>query len=129
MDGGCIICKGNICRSFRQPFGGEFYFTGALHINKLDFDSITGVEAGIMFCNYPTDNSTMDDIMSKIIGDPNFEFNMSQFDEFMEIFEFYKALCADFFDEDVEAADWNYDDYFAEKVKQAINEITNPLGA
>ena len=34
-----------------------------------------------------------------------------------------------FFDEDVEAADWNYDDYFAEKVKQAINEITNPLGA
>ena len=47
----------------------------------------------------------------------------------VELLPFYEALCADFFDEDVEAADWNYDDYFAEKVKQAINEITNPLGA
>ena len=33
------------------------------------------------------------------------------------------------FDEDVEAAEWNYDDYFAEKVKRAIKEITNPLDA
>jgi poly(3-hydroxyalkanoate) synthetase len=47
----------------------------------------------------------------------------------VELLPFYEALCADFFDEDVEAADWNYDDYFVEKVKQAINEITNPLGA
>jgi hypothetical protein len=46
-----------------------------------------------------------------------------------ELLSFYEDLCSDFFDEDVEAADWNYDDYFAEKVKQAINEITNPLGA
>jgi hypothetical protein len=47
----------------------------------------------------------------------------------VDLLPFYEALCSDFFDEDVEAADWNYDDYFAEKVKQAINEITNPLGA
>lgn len=45
----------------------------------------------------------------------------------VELLSFYEALCSEFFDEDVESAEWNYDDYFAEKVKQAIREITNPL--
>jgi hypothetical protein len=47
----------------------------------------------------------------------------------VDLLPFYEALCADFFDEDVEAAEWNYDDYFAEKVQRAIKEITNPLDA
>ena len=45
----------------------------------------------------------------------------------VDLLPFYEALCSEFFDEDVEAAEWNYDDYFADKVKQAIKEITNPL--
>ena len=45
----------------------------------------------------------------------------------VELLPFYEALCSEFFDEDIEAAEWNYDDYFIEKVKQAIKEITNPL--
>ena len=47
----------------------------------------------------------------------------------VDLLPFYEALCSDFFDEDVVAAEWNYDDYFAEKVKQAIKENTNPLDA
>ena len=47
----------------------------------------------------------------------------------VDLLPFYEALCSDFFDADVEAAEWNYDDYFAEKVKRAIKEITNPLDA
>ena len=47
----------------------------------------------------------------------------------VELLPFYEALCSEFFDEDIEAANWNYDDYFAEKVKQAIKEVTNPLDA
>lgn len=38
---------------------------------------------------------------------------------------FYEALCTEFFDEDVYEAEWNYDDYFAETVKQTIREITD----
>jgi hypothetical protein len=47
----------------------------------------------------------------------------------VDLLPFYEVLCSDFFDEDVEAAEWNYDDYFAEKVQRAIKEITNPLDA
>ena len=45
----------------------------------------------------------------------------------VELLPFYEALCSNFFDEYVEAADWNYDDYFVEKINQTIKEITNPL--
>lgn len=48
---------------------------------------------------------------------------------FVELLPFYESLCSEFFDEDIESAEWNYDDYFAEKVKQAIKEVTNPLDA
>ena len=47
----------------------------------------------------------------------------------VELLPFYEALCSEFFDENIESAEWNYDDYFAEKVKQAIKEVTNPLDA
>lgn len=94
-DGGCVICKGNIGRSFKQPFGGEFYFTGALHVNKRDFDAIKGVDASVLLCNSPTSIDNMDTEMYKIIGNSDFVFNLSQFDDFMDIFEFYKKLSAE----------------------------------
>ena len=47
----------------------------------------------------------------------------------VDLLPFYEALCSDFFDEDIEATKWNYDDYFTQKVRQAIKEVTNPLDA
>lgn len=44
------------------------------------------------------------------------------------LLEFYESLCSVFFEEDVNQAEWNYDDYFIEKVKIAIDKETNPLG-
>ena len=37
----------------------------------------------------------MQDRLARISADPNLVFNLSQFDEFMEIFEFYKSLSSE----------------------------------
>ena len=94
-NGGCLIFKGKINRTFRPPFGGEFYFLRAHHIEETDFDSINAVEAQLTFSNSPTDNDQMDRMMRRIIAHPDFVFNLSQFDEFMDIFGFYKSLSAE----------------------------------
>ncbi len=44
------------------------------------------------------------------------------------LLEFYEALCEVFFDENISYAEWNYDDYFIERVKERIEELNNPLG-
>lgn len=44
-----------------------------------------------------------------------------------KLLEFYEALCRDVFEENIDYAAWNYDDYFADKVKKAIEDLTNPL--
>ncbi|MGN0783728.1 MAG: hypothetical protein ACI4M0_05255 [Christensenellales bacterium] len=44
-----------------------------------------------------------------------------------DLLPFYEDLCSRFFEENVEEANWNYDDYFLEKVRQTMREISNPL--
>lgn len=44
-----------------------------------------------------------------------------------DLLPFYEDLCTRFFEENVEEANWNYDDYFLEKVRQTMREISNPL--
>ena len=93
--GGVLILKGNLCRTFRPPYGGEFYVTGARIDPKSGFETVEGVVEQIHFCNDPTDNNEMLDIMHRISVDPKFVFNLSQFDEFMEVFNFYKELSSE----------------------------------
>ena len=93
QDGGILILIGNLQNSFRQPFGGEFFLKKVAQ-ETTEFEDIKGVEETIRFISIgqPTDISTMQMKMDSISRHPNFEFNIGQFDEFMEIFEFYKKL-------------------------------------
>ena len=93
--GGSLILKGNLSCDYIPPFGGKFYITNVYHESNLDYTSIQGVEEEILFCNNPTDNKIMVYELERIANDPRFVYNFTQFDEFMEVFEFYKALSAE----------------------------------
>lgn len=45
----------------------------------------------------------------------------------VDLLPFYEDLCTRIFEENVGEANWNYDDYFLEKVRQTMREISNPL--
>ena len=94
-DGGCIILMGNLGCSFRAPFGGEFYVKKVVHEASSNFKDINGVDAEILFTNYPMSIERMQLTLSALSQSPNLVFNLSQFDEFMEIFEFYKSLSSE----------------------------------
>lgn len=93
--GGCIILIGNLGCSFRAPFGGEFYVKKVVHEASSNFKDINGVDAEILFTNYPMSIECMQLNLSALSQSPDLVFNLSQFDEFMEIFEFYKSLSSE----------------------------------
>lgn len=109
--GGCIILRGHIGCSYREPFGGEYYVTKATLDPILKFKSIDGVVAKMKFTNYPMQNPSMQSNLANLMEDPKFVFNLSQFDEFMEIFEFYKKLSGE----------------LNNNVTYRINKISNPF--
>lgn len=92
-DGGILILMGNLQVSFRQPFGGEFFLRKIIH-GTTNFEDVKGVIKDIKFISigYPTSVGDMQQELDEINNNPDFEYNISQFDEFMEIFEFYKKL-------------------------------------
>lgn len=94
-NGGSLILIGNLGCSFRQPFGGEFFVKKVVVEENTVFDNIVGAFEDVMFSNYPIDIPAMQDRLARISKDPNLVFNLSQFDEFMEIFEFYKSLSSE----------------------------------
>ena len=94
-NGESLILIGNLGCSFRQPFGGEFFVKKVVVEENTVFDNIVGANERLIFTNYPVDISSMQNKLAEISKDPNLVFNLSQFDEFMEIFEFYKALSSE----------------------------------
>ena len=86
---------GNLCCSFVSPYGGEFYVTKALIEDKTDFKGVEGIGMEIQFGNFPTEISPMQSCLARIAAEPKFVFNLSQFDEFMDIFGFYKTLSSE----------------------------------
>ncbi len=93
--GGCLILIGNLGCDFKQPRGGMF-FCKRIYIDKnVEFVNIKGVEEEICFSNYPLENEDMQYYLNNLVRNENFEFNLSQFDEFMEIFKFYKQLSSE----------------------------------
>ena len=90
-----LVLKGNLCSSFRPPKGGEFFVKKAMIIKGLKFDTLEGVVQEIEFSNYPMTIDSFQRELMNISNDNNFVFNMSQFEEFMEIFNFYKQLSAE----------------------------------
>ncbi len=92
LEEGCVILFGNIQCSFKSPYGGSFYIKKVVQDGICDFKATVGVEADVTFCNNPTDNPEMRNILEEIKNHPDFVFNISQFDDFMEIFGYYKQL-------------------------------------
>lgn len=91
-NGGCLILCGNLGCSFRAPFGGEFYVKKVIIEENSDFETIKGVAEEVVFCNTPISIGQMQEKLEEIKNNEDFVYNLSQFDEFMDIFEFYKAL-------------------------------------
>ena len=94
-NGGSLILIGNLGCSFRQPFGGEFFVKKVVVEENTAFENIVGANERVIFTNYPVDISSMQNKLAEISKDTNLVFNLSQFDEFMEIFKFYKSLSSE----------------------------------
>lgn len=92
---GCLILLGNLGCDFRQPMGGMFFCKRVYVDQNVDFNAIKGVEMDICFSNYPLSIDNTQTILAELVTNENFEFNLSQFDEFMDIFTFYKKLSSE----------------------------------
>ena len=90
--GGCLILMGNLSCSFRSPFGGEFFVSRTALEEKRNFADMEGVSTQVRFANNPMDIAAMQSFLDSLSVNPDLVFNLSQFDEFMEIFGFYKTL-------------------------------------
>ncbi len=90
---GFLILRGHLGCSFRRPFGGEFYMLDYKVIPNGVFEDLGGVEIDIQFDNmFPTEITPMFNALNEIVNDNKFLFNIGQFDEFMEVFKFYKKI-------------------------------------
>ncbi|WP_027119831.1 DEAD/DEAH box helicase [[Mycoplasma] testudinis] len=92
-NGGIKILVGDLGCCYSGQFGGEFY-AKKIFDEMTPFVNINAVTADIKFTSIDTITSieTVQDNLKKLSDHPNFLFNLSQFDEFMEIFRFYKTL-------------------------------------
>ena len=88
---GILIVMGNLGCTYRDPFGGEFYVTKVIN-EKNDFSQVRGVDAEVKFGTYPMSNEDLRVFFKQLLDNPNFVYNLSQFDEFMELFDFYKKM-------------------------------------
>lgn len=93
-DGGVLILIGHLQVDFRTPYGGAFFCKKVVE-ETTEYADIKGASARIAFINIngtPTSVSNMQLALAELDSNPDFKFNIGQFDEFMEIFEFYKKL-------------------------------------
>lgn len=91
----CLVIKGSLSCSFNQPRGGELFVVAAKIKKGLDFEDSPGVSQRIQFTNYPMSVESFEAELMNIANNPDLVFNMSQFDDFMDIFNFYKQLSAE----------------------------------
>lgn len=94
QDEGILILLGNLQCDHRPPYGGAFYITRVVN-EVTEYASVRGVSTRVRFATMDesiTDNRELEPFMKELIKDKDFQFNIGQFDEFMEIFEFYKKL-------------------------------------
>ncbi len=94
-NGGSLKLIGNLGCSFKPPYGGEFFVIRVVVEENTVFDNIVGAHKVVLFTNYPIEIPKMQDHLAELIKNPNLVFNLSQFEEFMRIFEFYKALSSE----------------------------------
>ena len=95
--GGCLLLLGNLGCVYNGDFCGEFFCKRVVVEEGTFFEKVKGVSLFVNFSNpfNRTSNDSLKLYMQEIIEDPDFVFNIGQFDEFMEIFEYYKKLSAE----------------------------------
>ncbi len=93
-NGKCVELRGNLGCSYTNPFGGEFFLKKLWDNDKQLYKNIRAPEIEIDFSNYLniTKNEDMWDILKRLKEMDNFEYNISQFNDFMNIFKYYKQL-------------------------------------
>lgn len=90
---GFLILKGHLGCSFNSPFGGEFFIIDYREIPNGKFSLLGGVKINFRVDNnYPIETNLMFNILDELSTSSDFVFNIGQFDEFMEVFMFYKKL-------------------------------------
>lgn len=96
-DGGCLELRGNLsCDFYSAPYGGKFFIRGAYLKKELNYSSVEGVEKEIKLDNNrPTSCDGMSEILKDLANDSRFVYNIAQFEEFMQLFDFYKSLSAE----------------------------------
>jgi len=97
VDKGCLILKGVLECEFKDDFRGKFYVSQAIKDEGVNFDSIKGLETEINF-SQPNCAITNDDLMFVLkqwSENTDLVYNIEQFDEFMDLFEFYKELSSE----------------------------------
>lgn len=96
-DDKCLILFGNIEIKFRPrpaPLAAQFYCFRLLN-TEAKFSEVQGAMISSYFTDLPDDATKInevDTILREIINDPRFVYNLNQFDEFMDVFKFYKSL-------------------------------------
>ena len=95
--GGCMLLLGNIGCVYTGNFCGEFFCRKVVIEESSKYENIKGFEFEIDFSNPLgcTPNDVMKERLQEIVDSRSFVFNLSQFDEFMDIFEYYKKLSAE----------------------------------
>jgi len=132
--GGCLVVVGNIGCSYSNPFSCEFFVKRAYKDEKVEFSDIRGVHAEVEFGNYPTDNRGTKEFLAQLADNPDFVFNLSQFDEFMELFNFYKTLSNELNNNVTYEVESISDAYFFVPIDvkgievEAANQMTNDNG-
>ena len=90
---GIFILMGNLQISYKRPHGAAFYLKKVAQ-DITNFEDVKGVGCSVKFVTIeePTDIDEMHEILSYLNKHKDFEYNIGQFDEFMEVFEFYRKM-------------------------------------
>ena len=110
-----ISLKGNMQCTFANGFKGEFFVKNIRIDKETNFEKIKGVDVSIDFSNelYPISNNDLYPILQEIVKDENFVIDISQFDEFMENFNYYKELTSEYNNNaSFDIKDWTNNYYF-----------------
>ncbi len=94
---GALLLFGNLGCVYTGDFTGEFYCKKVVHDPTVNVDNMQGVLIDVDFSKplNAMSNELLREDMALIAEDPDFVFNIGQFDDFMEIFTYYKKLSAE----------------------------------
>lgn len=97
LDRGCLLLLGNLGCVYTGDFCGEFFCKRVVIEEGNEFENIQGVDLELSFSNplSCTSNDLLKDYMRQIVEDKNFVYNINQFDDFMNIFEYYKKISSE----------------------------------